>query len=95
MILSNVTTYSVEDVAKTLGTPPWQQLYMPLKWDDTEKLVKRIEDAGSPVLVWTVDLLAGQNTPTMTCFAGLTRATACHVTLGRGLANVPDLPSDV
>ena len=43
MILSNVSTYSVEDVAKTLGTPPWQQLYMPLKWDDTEKMVKRIE----------------------------------------------------
>src|SRR5215467_14430331 len=25
MILSNVSTYSVEDVAKTLGTTPWQQ----------------------------------------------------------------------
>jgi hypothetical protein len=37
MILSNVSTYSVEDVAKALGTPPWQQLYMPLKWDETEK----------------------------------------------------------
>ena len=69
MILSNVSTYSVEEVAKTLGTPPWQQLYMPLKWADTEKMVKRIEDAGCPVLVWTVDLLAGRNTPTMTRFA--------------------------
>jgi len=69
MILSNVSTYSVEEVASTLGTPPWQQLYMPLKWQDTEKLVKRIEDAGSPVLVWTVDLLAGRNTPTMARFA--------------------------
>ena len=29
MMLSNVTTYAIEDVAKTLGTPPWQQLYMP------------------------------------------------------------------
>ena len=69
MMLSNVTTYAVEEVAKTLGTPPWQQLYMPVKWEDTEKMVKRIEDAGSPVLVWTVDLLAGRNTPTMTRFA--------------------------
>ena len=49
MILSNVSTYSVEEVAKTLGTPPWQQLYMPLKWDETERMVKRIEDAGCPV----------------------------------------------
>jgi isopentenyl diphosphate isomerase/L-lactate dehydrogenase-like FMN-dependent dehydrogenase len=69
LILSNVTTYPVEEVARTLGTPPWQQLYMPLKWADTEKLVKRIEDAGCPVLVWTVDLLAGRNIPTATRFA--------------------------
>jgi isopentenyl diphosphate isomerase/L-lactate dehydrogenase-like FMN-dependent dehydrogenase len=69
MILSNVTTYAVEEVAKSLGTPPWQQLYMPLRWDETEKMVKRIEDAGCPVLVWTVDLLAGRNTPTMVRFA--------------------------
>jgi len=68
MILSNVSTYAVEDVAKQLGTPPWQQLYMPLAWDETEKMVKRIEDAGCPALVWTVDLLAGRNTPTMVRF---------------------------
>jgi len=68
MILSNVSTYSVEDVAKTLGTTPWQQLYMPVQWAETEKMVKRIEDAGCPVLVWTVDLLAGRNTPTMVRF---------------------------
>src|SRR5262245_25836090 len=89
MILSNTTTYAVEDVAKTLGTPPWQQLYMPLKWEDTEKLVKRIEDAGCPALVWTVDLLGGRNTPTMTRFARQdTRdCGACHKTTvdpGRG-----------
>ncbi len=81
MILSNVTTYSVEDVAKTLGAPPWQQLYMPLKWDETEKMVKRIEDAGVPVLVWTVDLLAGRNMPTMTRFArqDTRNCIACHI----------------
>ncbi|MBI4887874.1 MAG: alpha-hydroxy-acid oxidizing protein [Acidobacteria bacterium] len=81
MILSNVSTYSVEEVAKTLGTPPWQQLYMPLKWDETVKMVKRIEDAGCPVLVWTVDLLAGRNTPTMTRFAreDTRDCVACHV----------------
>ena len=64
MILSSATTYSVEEVAKSLGTPPWYQLYMPLKWDETEKLVKRVEDAGCPALAWTVDLLAGRNTET-------------------------------
>jgi 4-hydroxymandelate oxidase len=80
MILSNVSTYSVEDIGKTLGTPPWQQLYMPIKWDETEKMVKRTEDAGCPVLVWTVDLLAGRNTPTMTRFgrADTRNCVSCH-----------------
>ena len=71
MILSNVSDTSLEDISGTLGTPPWQQLYMPLKWAETERLVKRIEDAGSPVLVWTVDVLGGRNMPTATRFARL------------------------
>jgi len=63
-VLSTATTKSVEEVGRALGTPPWYQLYMPLKWGDTEKLVKRVEDAGCPALAWTVDLLAGRNTET-------------------------------
>jgi len=43
MVLSSVTSYPLEEVAKALGTPPWYQLYMPRKWDDTEQLVKRVE----------------------------------------------------
>jgi isopentenyl diphosphate isomerase/L-lactate dehydrogenase-like FMN-dependent dehydrogenase len=69
MGLSSVTNYAVEEVARELGAPPWYQLYMPLKWEETEKLVKRVEAAGCPVLLWTVDLLAGRNTPTATRFA--------------------------
>jgi 4-hydroxymandelate oxidase len=68
-MLSTVTSTPVEDVAKALGTPPWYQLYMPLSWSDTEKMVKRAEDAGCPVLAWTIDLLAGRNTETATKFA--------------------------
>jgi isopentenyl diphosphate isomerase/L-lactate dehydrogenase-like FMN-dependent dehydrogenase len=67
-ILSTATTTSVENVAKALGHAPWYQLYMPLKWSDTEKLVKRVEDAGCPALAWTVDLLAGRNTETAARF---------------------------
>lgn len=86
MVLSSVTTYSVEEVSKSLGTPPWYQLYMPLKWDETERLVKRVEDAGCPALLWTVDLLAGRNTPTMTRFArqDTRNCIACH-TKGAGV----------
>jgi len=65
-MLSTQASMSVEDVGKALGTPPWYQLYIPAKWDMTEKLVRRVEAAGCPVLVWTVDLLAGRNTETAT-----------------------------
>ena len=64
-MLSTQSSFSVEDVGKALGTPPWYQLYIPAKWDSTEKLVRRVEAAGCSVLVWTVDLLAGRNTETV------------------------------
>ena len=44
-----------EEVAQALGRPPWYQLYMPAKWEDTEKLVHRVEEAGCPVMAWTID----------------------------------------
>jgi isopentenyl diphosphate isomerase/L-lactate dehydrogenase-like FMN-dependent dehydrogenase len=61
-ILSTVTSHSVEDVAKARGGPVWYQLYAISNWSLTEKVVKRAEDAGCPVLAWTIDLLAGRNT---------------------------------
>jgi len=81
MILSSATSTAVEDVAKAYGTAPWYQLYMPRAWSDTEKLVKRVENAGCPVIAWTVDLLAGRNVPTATRFArqDTRNCIACHV----------------
>jgi isopentenyl diphosphate isomerase/L-lactate dehydrogenase-like FMN-dependent dehydrogenase len=54
---------------------------MPLKWEDTEKLVKRVEDAGCPAMAWTVDLLAGRNTETATRFArqDTRNCVSCHM----------------
>jgi 4-hydroxymandelate oxidase len=40
----------------------WYQLYAVSNWGLTEKVVKRAEDAGCPVVAWTIDLLAGRNT---------------------------------
>jgi 4-hydroxymandelate oxidase len=79
-ILSTMTSAPLEDVAKALGRPPWYQLYMPLRWDATEKLVRRVEAAGCPVLVWTIDLLGGRNTETATRFQRMdTRdCSLCH-----------------
>ena len=81
MILSTATSTALEEVAKAYGTPPWYQLYMPRTWGDTEKLVKRVEAAGCPVIAWTVDLLAGRNVPTATRFArqDTRNCVACHV----------------
>src|SRR5579883_187047 len=85
-ILSTVTTYSVEDVSQALGRPPWYQLYIPATWDATEKLVKRVEDAGCPAMAWTIDLLAGRNSET---FERLRRSDSgncveCHTTMRGG-----------
>ena len=81
-MLSTVTSVPVEEVAKALGTAPWYQLYMPTTWNDTEKMVKRAEAAGCPVLAWTIDLLAGRNTETAIRFARADQrdCLSCHTT---------------
>ncbi len=87
-ILSSATSTPVEDVAKALGSPLWYQLYMPVRWEGTEKLVRRVEEAGCPVLVWTVDLLAGRNTETAERFrrTDTRQCTSCHATARGGRA---------
>jgi isopentenyl diphosphate isomerase/L-lactate dehydrogenase-like FMN-dependent dehydrogenase len=68
-MLSTQTSMSVEDVAQALGAGPWYQLYMPVTWDATERVVRRVEAAGCKVLVWTLDNLAGRNLETSTRLA--------------------------
>jgi 4-hydroxymandelate oxidase len=79
-ILSTSTSSSVEDVSEALGRPPWYQLYLPTRWDAAEKLVRRVEAAGCPVLVWTIDLMAGRNTETLERFrrTDTRQCIACH-----------------
>jgi isopentenyl diphosphate isomerase/L-lactate dehydrogenase-like FMN-dependent dehydrogenase len=79
-ILSTVTSTPVESVAEALGAPPWYQLYMPSTWIATEKMVRRVEAAGSPVLVWTIDLLAGRNLETSARMArtDTRQCASCH-----------------
>jgi len=63
-VLSSATSTAVEEVAKARGTAPWYQLYMPNKWEDCEKLVGRVQDAGCPAVAWTIDNLSGRNLET-------------------------------
>jgi isopentenyl diphosphate isomerase/L-lactate dehydrogenase-like FMN-dependent dehydrogenase len=64
-ILSNVTTTSIEDVIAARGAPVWSQLYPTSNWTVAEKMIKRAEQAGAPVVVLTVDLNSNSNRVTM------------------------------
>jgi 4-hydroxymandelate oxidase len=81
-ILSTATNTSVEDVAGLLGRPPWYQLYPSSRWEVTEKLVRRVEAAGSPVMVLTIDTQAGRHTETLERSKRLDSrdCTVCHGT---------------
>jgi isopentenyl diphosphate isomerase/L-lactate dehydrogenase-like FMN-dependent dehydrogenase len=79
-MLSTTTSIAVEEVGKALGTPPWYQLYMPATWGETERMVRRVEAAGCPVLAWTIDVLGGRNTETAKRFMrhDTRDCLACH-----------------
>ena len=64
-ILSTSANYSVEDVTKARGAPVWFQLYASPKWEVAQALIKRAEAAGCPVLMVTVDRIAGRNQETL------------------------------
>ncbi len=63
-ILSTATSTPVEDVCKERGEPVWQQLYAPTSWDACVKILKRVEAAGVPVILLTVDNTTGRNSET-------------------------------
>jgi len=63
-ILSTATSNGVEDVIKAHGQPVWYQLYAPTSWDACEKIVKRVQAAGCPVIALTVDNTTGRNSET-------------------------------
>jgi isopentenyl diphosphate isomerase/L-lactate dehydrogenase-like FMN-dependent dehydrogenase len=92
-VLSSASSFGVEDVKEALGAPPWYQLYIPQKWEGTERLIKRVEAAGCPVLVWTVDLLGGRNMETAERYRRLDtrKCSACH-TSPRGGRTFEELP---
>lgn len=91
-VLSTATSVPLEEVAGTLKRPPWYQLYMPMTWDGTERLVRRVEAAGCRVLVWTIDLLGGRNLETAERFrrTDTRECIACH-TGARGGRQLPML----
>lgn len=63
-ILSTVSTSSVAEVAAARGEPVWFQLYPTSQWNIARALLQRAADAGSPVVVLTVDLPTSSNRET-------------------------------
>ena len=98
MMLSTQTSTSVEEVNEAYGQPVWYQLYTRPVWETARQLVKRVEDSGCPVLVFTIDLLGGRNTVTNNRAQGLEGIRApfcanCHEDrikpMHQGLAPTP------
>ncbi len=80
-ILSSMTSRSIEDVIAARNEPVWFQLYPSNYWHVAEGLVKRAEQAGSPVVAVTVDRSAPRNMETSERYAraDTTDCTACHI----------------
>jgi 4-hydroxymandelate oxidase len=81
-ILSTATNTTIEDAARELGRPPWYQLYTTSRWAYTERIVKRVQDAGAPVIAVTIDTQAGRRTETFERFKLLDKRECvnCHGT---------------
>lgn len=81
-MLSTAANTGVEQISETMGRPVWFQLYPTSRWEITEKLVRRAEAAGCPVLVLTIDTQAGRHTETLDRFKRLDdrKCVVCHGT---------------
>src|SRR5437867_5551395 len=78
--LSTMTSTPIEDVNKALGRPVWYQLYAPSQWEACEQLLRRVEAAGSTVVLLTVDNTTGRNSETYrrTRPKDLSQCASCH-----------------
>lgn len=70
MIISTQATDPIEDVmAARQGQGLWFQLYSTNRWDYTEALLRRAENAGCSTVCLTIDLPGGRNTETSAILA--------------------------
>jgi len=87
-MLSTVATSSIEDVIAARGGPVWQQLYPTNIWEVGRAIVKRAQAAGSPAIVFTVDLQESSNFETLfrARQADTRECSNCHKTAFPGFA---------
>jgi 4-hydroxymandelate oxidase len=79
-ILSTVATTSIEDAIAARDAPVWFQLYPTDRWEVTDRLVRRAENAGSAAIVLTVDAAVGGNWETLARMrhADTRQCSDCH-----------------
>ncbi len=92
-VVSTQASYPIEEIASARGGPVWFQLYTTNKWEATQKMLKRAEAAGCPVVAVTLDLPNGRNTETQSRFRRLDTRTCtnCHTNDNGGSAAKPML----
>jgi (S)-2-hydroxy-acid oxidase len=81
LMISSGSSVPTDAVAAERGAPVWQQLYPTDDWAVTQALVRRIEEAGCPAIVLTVDTMPGRNNETLrrAMAADSRTCTDCHV----------------
>lgn len=77
MILSNMTSHHVREVAKAYQRPPWYQLYATDVFEMATHLIKQSESAGCTKLFLTVDSPVSSNRETM-WRGGMKRDAVCQ-----------------
>lgn len=92
LILSTVTTTPVENVALERGEPVWYQLYALTDWSGTKEMIRRVEDAGSEVMAFTVDLAAGSNRETLERMMRLDQRQCSNCHSGNRFERKPMIP---
>jgi len=80
MMLSNVTSTSLEEVNEARGEPVWFQLYARNHWPSNLTMIRRAEAAGCEVLVLTVDMVGPGYRETQDRFMRMDSrdCSACH-----------------
>jgi isopentenyl diphosphate isomerase/L-lactate dehydrogenase-like FMN-dependent dehydrogenase len=82
-LLSTVSSTAVEAVNEARGEPVWFQLYATDQWTVTRAVVARVQAAGCPVLVLTVDNMPNNRVTLARMARQDTRpCQACHTVVG-------------
>jgi 4-hydroxymandelate oxidase len=80
IMLSTVSSTSIEEVNEARGEPVWFQLYARNHWPSNLTMIKRAEQAGCEVMVLTVDMVGPGKRETLERFIKLDDrdCSACH-----------------